>query len=86
MAYAYRDKYGILHVTSSPVDKYKCVKVDVPCTGGFPYFTEEGKKVKVFDEGEAGIFIYGNSTTGKKVSKNDYRVSFLQPVWKELGE
>ena len=68
MAYAYRDKYGILHCVKSKAlaDRYakgKVVKYDGACEGGYP--TLDG--LAIFDYGNGEIYYGGNRGSGGKL-------------------
>lgn len=75
MAYAYRDKYGILHCVKSKAlaDRYakgQVAEYNGACEGGYP--TVDG--LAVFDYGEGEIYIGGNKGSGDKLEVCGKRV------------
>jgi hypothetical protein len=69
MAYAYRDKYGILHCTEhkNTAEKYAAgniVAYDGPCQGGYPVL-DDG--VEIFDYGAGEVYVGGNRGNGARL-------------------
>ncbi len=75
MAYAYRDKYGILHCVKGKAlaERYakgQVVKYDGDCKGGYP--TVDG--LAIFDYGNGEIYYGGNRGSGGKLETCSRRI------------
>jgi hypothetical protein len=77
MAYAYQDKYGILHVVDDEkIAKEsaggRVVQTDIPHAGGYPQVPngDEMDSLIVYSYGSA--YVGGNEKNGRKVSLSSY--------------
>ena len=83
MAYAYLDKYNILHVVSNEgtakenSKNGKYVKTDVANRGGYPC---QLKEVVVYSQSEA--YVDGNRGNGKKIKLSECKE--IEALYKQL--
>lgn len=82
--YAYRDKYGIMHITQREetakrfAANLKYAYVEFPNETGYPVLEH---MEEIFDYGGEEIYIGGNRNNGKQVSLNDTRIqAYLKEV------
>ena len=68
MNYAYLDKYGILHISST--EQGDRLPTDVPCKGGYP--THDGETVVMYSLDEMYIGNNRNDEGDGRVNSEDY--------------
>lgn len=90
MAYAYRDKYGILHVVKgmNTAQEFAAngnvVETNIKHDGGYPQVLVNNEYVDVFDYGDE-IYLGGNRGSGELVDKNDPRLVEMLKLWEVLS-
>lgn len=91
MKYAYRDKYGIIHVLDNKANAEaraagEVKEVEVPAQYGYPCIYVDGKLQPIFDYGNGEIYVDGNVWKGKHISKVDYEIrSKVDAVLQAIG-
>lgn len=78
MAYAYRDKYGILHAVEGKEEakQYaagKIVAYEGEHSGGYPVIGGQ----KIFDYGFGKVYVGGNEKSGKPLDECDTSIQML---------
>lgn len=89
--YAYRDKYGVLHIVSNKstaaeraAGEVKPVKV--PNEYGYPCIEIEGELKHVVDYGSGQTYVNGNVRNGIHISKVEPEIRFkVETLLMEIG-
>ena len=89
--YAYRDKYGVLHIISSQLSATERAAgevkpVKVPNEYGYPCIEIEGELKQVVDYGGGETYVNGNVRNGIHISKVEPEIRFkVETLLQEIG-
>lgn len=89
--YAYRDKYGILHIISSKLSAAERATgevkpVKVPNEYGYPCIIHNDEFMQIFDYGNGEIYVNGNVRKGLHISKVEPEIRFkVETLLQEIG-
>ncbi|MBC9786404.1 hypothetical protein H1S01_18270 [Heliobacterium chlorum] len=84
MAFAYRDKIGILRIVDEPIPDYRGAIVDFPHKDKYPLILINGQYVSIIDMGNGDIFIGSNGRMYRMATEEEKEL--LAPVHKAIGE